>query len=99
LFREPLLQVRSPRIKRTLLSFRWPCLGGAGQRYGKYKTVHKRFTRWAARGVWERVFALMVADRHNDYLLIDSTIVRAHQQAVTGKGGAKIRRWGVPEGD
>ncbi|WP_409337905.1 transposase [Chromobacterium piscinae] len=21
-------------------------------RYGKYKTAHKRFTRWAAHGVW-----------------------------------------------
>lgn len=27
------------------------------ERYGKYKTVHKRFTRWARAGVWERIFA------------------------------------------
>jgi hypothetical protein len=26
------------------------------ERYGKYKTVHKRFTRWAKAGVWERIF-------------------------------------------
>jgi len=67
------------------------------ERYGKYKTVHKRFTRWAAAGVWEKVFAMLVKDRGNDYLLIDSTIVRAHQQAVTGKGGSRIRLWGVAE--
>jgi len=67
------------------------------ERYGKYKTVHKRFTRWAAAGVWERVFAMLVKDRGNQYLLIDSTIVRAHQQAATGKGGPRIRLWGVPE--
>lgn len=67
------------------------------QRYGKYKTVHKRFTRWAAAGVWERVFAVLVRDRGNQYLLIDSTIVRAHQQAATEKGGPGIRLWGVPE--
>jgi len=60
--------------------------------------VHKRFTRWAAAGVWEKAFALLVKDGGNDYLLIDSTIVRAHQQALTGKGGKKIRLWGVPEG-
>lgn len=27
------------------------------ERYGKYKTVHKRFTRWAAKGAWEKVIA------------------------------------------
>ena len=26
-------------------------------RYDKWKTAHKRFTRWARAGVWERVFA------------------------------------------
>jgi len=69
------------------------------ERYGKYKSVHKRFTRWAAAGVWDKVFAILIKDKGNEYLLIDSTIVRAHQQAVTGKGGAAIRLWGVPEAD
>jgi hypothetical protein len=41
----------------------------------------------------------LTADRDNQYLMIDSTIVRAHPQAATGKGGRKIRRWGVPEAD
>ena len=69
------------------------------QRYGKYKTVHKRFTRWASAGVWDKIFAMLVKDRGNDYVLIDSTIVRAHQQAVTGSGGKKTRLWGVAEED
>jgi len=69
------------------------------ERYGKYKTVHKRFMRWAAKGVWERLFKVLSRDRDNEYLMIDSTIIRAHQQAATGKGGAKIRLWGVPEVD
>ena len=66
-------------------------------RYGKYKSVHKRFTRWAAAGVWERVFEVLSADRDNEYLMLDSSLVRAHQQAATGKGGTKIRLWGVHE--
>ena len=68
------------------------------ERYGKYKSVHKRFIRWANSGVWEKVFHEIVRDRKNQYLMIDSTIVRAHQQAATGrKKGARIRLWGVPE--
>jgi putative transposase len=70
------------------------------ERYGKYKTVHKRFTRWARAGVWERIFAHLARDRDNEYLMIDSSIVRAHAQAATGqKGGAAIRLWGAPEAD
>ena len=70
------------------------------ERYGKYKSVRKRFLRWADRGVWDRLFDDLVADRKNPYLMLDSTIVRAHQQAATGrKKGAKTRLWGVPEVD
>jgi transposase len=60
------------------------------ERYGKDKSVHKRFARWAVGGVWEQVFRTLVRDAKNEYLMIDSTIVRAHQQAATGrkKGGA-----------
>ena len=67
------------------------------ERYGKLKSVHARFTRWAKNGVWEKVFAELIKARDNKYLMLDSTLVRVHQQAAGGKGGPRIRRWGVPE--
>jgi transposase len=69
------------------------------ERYGKWKSVHTRFTRWAKNGTWERVFEVLTKDRKNEYLMLDTTLVRAHQQAATGKGGTRTRLWGVPEED
>ncbi|CUW47641.1 transposase [Novacetimonas hansenii] len=67
------------------------------ERYGNWKTVHRRFSRWCHAGVWDRIFETLTADLDNQYLMFDATIVRAHQQAANGKGGARIRRWGVPD--
>ena len=69
------------------------------ERYGKWKSVHQRFARWAKAGVWERVFEALIDDAENEYLMLDTTLVRAHQQAATGKGGTKTRLWGDPEED
>ena len=69
------------------------------ERYGKWKSLHKRFSRWARGGVWERVFEALIDDPKNEYLMLDTTLVRAHQQAATGKGGTRTRLWGAPEED
>ena len=60
------------------------------ERFGDWKNVHRRFSRWAQSGVWDLVFAALVKDRDNEYLMIDTTIVRAHQHAAGAKKGARI---------
>lgn len=52
------------------------------ERFGDFKVVHTRFTRWAKRGVWKQVFTGLTADTDNEYAMIDSTIVRAHQHSA-----------------
>ena len=75
--------------------------GDLPERYGPYKSVHKRFVNWARAGVWDKVFADLVRYGKNSNLMIDSTIVRVHYQAAVGrkKGAPKTRLWGEAEAD
>jgi transposase len=50
--------------------------------FGSWKNVHKRFSRWAVRGIWQDVLSRLAADADNEYAMIDSTIVRAHQHSA-----------------
>jgi transposase len=63
------------------------------ERFGAWKNIHTRFSRWAVSGVWERVFKALADDPDNDYAMIDATIVRAHQHSAGArkKGGSPPR--------
>jgi len=65
------------------------------EEFGNWNSVFQRFRRWAKKGVWQRVFNALIENPDFEYLIIDSTIVRAHQHAAGAKGGAKMRRSGV----
>jgi len=57
------------------------------ERYGDWNSTYRRFSRWAKSGVWERIFKHLSQDKDNEYLMIDSSIVRAHQVASGSKRG------------
>ena len=61
------------------------------EEFGNWNSAFRRFSRWSEKGVWERMFARLADDHDFEYLIIDSTIVRAHQHASGAKGGLKIR--------
>ena len=64
--------------------------------FGDWNSVFRRFSRWSVKGVWQRMFAAMADDPDFEYLIVDSTIVRAHQHASGAKGGLTLRRSGAP---
>jgi hypothetical protein len=47
------------------------------------------------RRLGESLFNALLDNPDFEYLIIDSTIVRAHQHAAGAKGGAKMKRSGV----
>ncbi len=67
------------------------------ERYGKYNTVYKRFSRWAQKGRWQALFeALQEPDL--EWIMLDTTVVRAHQHAAgQKKAPPKTRPSDAPE--
>ncbi|HYT20128.1 MAG TPA: IS5 family transposase [Candidatus Polarisedimenticolia bacterium] len=73
-------------VEGVLYRFRTGCpWRDLPERFGYWKSVHQRFSRWAKSGVFERAFKLLASDHDNEYMMIDATIVRAHQHSAGAK--------------
>ena len=59
--------------------------------YGPHKTLYNRFVRWSRMGIFNRIFAGLVAeDGPPERLMIDSTHLKAHRTAASLlKGGTR----------
>jgi len=67
--------------------------------YGPRKTLYNRFVRWAAKGVWTKLFqALAQSGGPPAHVLMDSPAVKAHRSASGGKGGSRAKRSGARAG-
>jgi putative transposase len=58
---------------------------------GRWNSTWRRFDRWSRAGVWERLFEALADDPDFESVIIDATIVRAHQHAAGQKGGLKLK--------
>jgi transposase len=67
--------------------------------FGNWHTTYTRFNRWCKKGVWQRVFQEVGKDTDLEQLMIDSTVVRAHQHAAGAQKKRVIKRSGDPEVD
>lgn len=54
--------------------------------FGCWNSVYQRFSRWAKKAVWPRVFEELARNSDLEEVVLDSTLVRAHQHAA---GAAK----------
>ena len=57
------------------------------ERFGRWNSVFQRFRRWCKRGVWTRMAKQLEGEQELIHVLLDSSIVRAHQHAAGAKKG------------
>jgi transposase len=59
--------------------------------FGSWKSVYTRFRRWRESGLWERIFTYLTQEKDEESIMIDSSIIRAHQHAAGAKKGEAIK--------
>jgi putative transposase len=53
--------------------------------YGEWNHVYQRFCRWCDKGIWHKMLYYFAKDADMEYIMVDSTILRAHACAAGAK--------------
>ncbi len=75
------------KTRRFVESVFWIARSGAQWRllpkeYGDWNTVYHRFADWAEHGVWYKMLYYFSGDPDMEYIMVDSTVLRAHACAA-----------------
>lgn len=83
-----------PRVddRRVLNDIFWVLRSGARwadlpARYGPPTTIYNGFNRWRKAGVWDRLMDAITKAHDGKVQMIDTSVVRVHQQGATAKKG------------
>lgn len=59
--------------------------------YGKYDSVYKRYNEWSKKGIWQLMLEHFAGDADGEWVMIDSTAIRAHPCAGGYEKGQQER--------
>ncbi len=65
------------------------------ERFVDFRVVHTCHSRWSKSAVWQRVFETLAQDADNEYVMIDATVVRAHQHSAVAKKGGGLDKQAI----
>jgi putative transposase len=89
--------------RRMVEAILWRLRTGAPWRdlpeeFGPWTSVYTRFDTWNRRGVWQGVLEWLRREADLEWVMIDGTIVRAHQHTAGQKGGSETKPSDDPAG-
>jgi transposase len=90
--KKPLIRLgKDEDLRKFLNGARWIAYSGSQirelpEKYGHWNTVYKRYSDWGKAGIWQDLLKYLAEkDSDLEYVMVDSTVVRAHACCSTGK--------------